>query len=225
MRTDWEEVIPVAVHDLRALIRKGAGNAQLLERLLASQATPEVAGHLRAIKESLNDLNRFSSRLVALSESGRVSESTETVDLETAILGAKLECKEAIRLAGGADFDMQPLPDCQVATRIQTVIRELIDNSSRFRDLDRPLRIAIGAEAGEDTIRLRIADNGTGVPAEYREKLFHPLQRLDAARSGFGLGLAISEAIVRSSGGRIYSESGESGLSLVVELPVLAADA
>ena len=53
----------------------------------------------------------------------------------------------------------------------------------------------------------------------YVDKLFRPLERLDPVRSGFGLGLAISRAIVEAAGGTIYFEPSDTGASFVFELP------
>jgi len=79
--------------------------------------------------------------------------------------------------------------------------------------------VIIEAQADEERIRVRVVDNGTGIAPAYADKLFEPLQRLDAVRGGFGLGLAISRAIVEAAGGSIYMEPSDSGASFVFELP------
>jgi signal transduction histidine kinase len=222
MSVDWEELFPHIAHDARALVRKGLSNAQFLERRLSPIADGEATENLRAVIESQLDLNRLFVRLVALSDAGRAHRSSnaaeENFDLETALLGAKLECGDAIREAG-AELVVEQLPPCNVPQRTQIVLRELIDNSLRYRDPDRNLRVVVGAEADEKRIQVRVADNGMGV-AGYVDKLFQPLQRLDPVRSGFGLGLAISRAIVVGAGGSILAEPSDSGASFVFELPI-----
>lgn len=223
MSVDWEELVPQIAHDVRALVRKGLTNAQFLERLLGPAADAQASTHLRAIMESQLDLNRFVIRLVALADAEAArrrssSYAQETVDLETAALGAKLECRDALQRAG-AELIVEPLPACTVPQKVQIVLRELMDNSLRYRDPERPLRVVIDAHADNELIRVRVADNGTGFAAVYADKLFQPLQRLDSVRSGFGLGLAISRAVVEAAGGSIYTEPSDYGASFVFELP------
>src|SRR5271163_78787 len=100
MSLDWEELIPQIAHDLRALVRKGLSNAQFLEKLLGPDTNAEASAHLRAIIESQIDLNRFLVRLVALTDAGSSRHVEEKMDLEMAVLGAKLACRDAIQRSG-----------------------------------------------------------------------------------------------------------------------------
>jgi signal transduction histidine kinase len=214
MSLDWQELIRYIAHDTRALIRKGLSNAQFLERKLGPGVDGDVSAHLRAIIEAQNDLNSLFVRLVALADVENAHHRTpkhaprraeEAVALEVAVLGAELHCQHAI-LRVGAELVVGHLPDCSVPPKTQVVLTELIDNALRFGHPARPLRVVVEADTDDRKIRVRVSDNGTGVDAAYADKLFQPLQRLDARRSGFGLGLAISRAIVESAGGRIYLE-------------------
>jgi len=222
MSVDWETLIPLIAHDTRALVRKGLSNAQLLERVLGPAIGPDASDHLRAVIESQMDLNRLFVRLVALADAERPrrasSAPAETLDLETVILGAKLENREAIERTG-AELVIQEVPALNVPQKTQVVLRELIENSLLYRDVARNPRVDISAEIADSKLRVRVADNGSGVESAYADKLFQPLQRLDAKRSGFGLGLAISRAIIVASGGTIYFEPSGAGANFVFELP------
>jgi signal transduction histidine kinase len=225
MSVDWQELILHIAHDSRALIRKGLSNAQLLQRRLGPAIEAEAAENLTAILESQLDLNRLFVRLVALADAERPPRSAhskqEMTDLETVVLGAKIECGQAIQQAG-AELIIEELPAASVPQKTQIVLRELIDNSLRYRDPSRTPRVVIGAEGDENTVRVRVADNGAGVTSMYADKLFQPLQRLDAVRSGFGLGLAISRAILLTAGGSIEFEPSDAGASFVFQLPAKA---
>jgi signal transduction histidine kinase len=222
MSVDWDDLVHHIAHDARALVRRGLTNAQLLERLLGPAADPEAAGYLRSVIDSQMGLNRLFVRLVALADAERLQRSStpilERIDLETAVLGAKLECGEAIRRAE-AELVIGELPAKTVAPKVQMVLRELLDNSLRYFDSSRRPRVDVAAEADEKKLRVRVSDNGVGVAPAYVEKLFQPLERLDPVRSGFGLGLAISRAIVEASGGTIYFEPSDPGAHFVFELP------
>lgn len=218
MSLDWHELVPAIAHDARAFVRKGITHAQLLERVLEPTENAAARVHLRSIIDSQLELNRFLSRLVALSEAQGDNTPEEFLDLNAIVLGAKLECKEAIVRAGG-EFILGDLPACRVPRRAQAVLKELLDNSVRFVHSERPLKITVEAEVTDGTIRVKVTDTGTGIDAQYTEKLFRPLQRLDSARSGQGLGLAIAKAIIDACGGKIYQETCEAGATFAFELP------
>jgi signal transduction histidine kinase len=78
-------------------------------------------------------------------------------------------------------------------------------------------------DAGTGTVRLCVADDGPGVPAEDRERVFERFTRLDDDRSrasgGSGLGLAIVRELARAAGGGIRLEDAGPGLRAVVTLP------
>ncbi|WP_084464754.1 sensor histidine kinase [Microtetraspora fusca] len=87
--------------------------------------------------------------------------------------------------------------------------------------------------AGEGATRadvavLTVTDDGPGIPAEDRERVFDRFTRLDSARSrdegGAGLGLAIVRDTVRAHGGTVHLEDAAPGLRAVVRLPLAAPE-
>jgi two-component system, OmpR family, sensor histidine kinase TctE len=75
---------------------------------------------------------------------------------------------------------------------------------------------------------LAVEDNGPGIPAEQRERVLEPFQRLPGSSGdGAGLGLAIVWEIVRGHGGTLQLLGGSTGRGLRVEvlLPGLAQHA
>lgn len=75
-------------------------------------------------------------------------------------------------------------------------------------------------------VRLVVADDGPGIPAEERERVFDRFYRLDSARArddgGTGLGLAIVRDVVAAHGGTITLGDNAPGLLATVTLPVVA---
>jgi signal transduction histidine kinase len=72
---------------------------------------------------------------------------------------------------------------------------------------------------------VRIADQGTGIDPELRERVFEPFLRGDGAVSGTGLGLAIAHAVVVAHGGSIWIENAPGGGTAVVfRLPLRQVD-
>jgi len=87
-------------------------------------------------------------------------------------------------------------------------------------DVERPE----GGGRGGERVRFVVQDDGPGIPAEQRERVFDRFHRTDAARDrasgGTGLGLAIVRAIAEAHGGRVTaSESFAGGARVELELP------
>lgn len=106
--------------------------------------------------------------------------------------------------------------------RISQVLANLLTNSLRYTDSPGQIRVALDPVA--DRIRLTVEDSAPGVDAQHLEALFAPLYRLDTARdrmsAGSGLGLSVSEAIVRAHGGTIVAQpSSLGGLAIRIALP------
>jgi signal transduction histidine kinase len=79
--------------------------------------------------------------------------------------------------------------------------------------------------AGEPAVRIRVQDEGPGIPQDHLQGIFQPFVQLDHRASrqagGVGLGLAICSRIVEAHGGRIWAESTPGrGAAFVVSLPV-----
>ena len=78
--------------------------------------------------------------------------------------------------------------------RLDQVLTNLLQNAHAAG-----ARVAIEAEASQDSVRLHVCDNGAGIPADLRQRVFEPF----ASRSpgGTGLGLAIVARIMAAHGG------------------------
>jgi signal transduction histidine kinase len=68
-------------------------------------------------------------------------------------------------------------------------------------------RITISGRETPDGVVLQVSDDGPGIPAQARERIFERFYRADAGTVGSGLGLTIAKAIVERHGGRIWVES------------------
>lgn len=104
---------------------------------------------------------------------------------------------EALRIHGDGD-------------RLQQVLSNLVDNAIKY---GRPGgRVVVGARSlHEDIVEAWVADDGVGIPAEARDRIFERFYRVDKGRSreqgGTGLGLSIVKHIVQAHGGDVRVES------------------
>jgi signal transduction histidine kinase len=100
-------------------------------------------------------------------------------------------------------------------------VRNLLDNAIRHSPEGTTVRVRV--ESKDSIARLSVEDEGPGVKAEDRERIFEPFYRSakdhDQDGPGAGLGLAIVQEIAKSHGGHIYvDENGERGARFVLEL-------
>jgi len=109
------------------------------------------------------------------------------------------------------------IPDRVVVTVDRLVVREaianVVDNAIKYSPPQS--RIDVRVSANRDQAYLDIADQGAGVPAEHRTRVFDRFFRIDEGRSrdrgGTGLGLAIAKWAVDVNGGHISVEEGRNG--------------
>jgi len=129
----------------------------------------------------------------------------------------------------GIDFRLTAAEDLAVTTRkveLQQVLLNLLLNA-RTAVLKRTglRRIEVTAERDGQAVRLRVRDNGVGIPPENLSRIFEPFftTRPDddaKGKAGHGLGLAICREIVDSLGGRIAVESQpDRGATFTLHLP------
>jgi signal transduction histidine kinase len=85
----------------------------------------------------------------------------------------------------------------------------LVDNACRYTPPDGSVTVAAGMVGSRSY--LLVEDDGPGIPADERDRLFDRFHRATEAPGGVGLGLAIADSIVRSTGGRWRIEGSASG--------------
>jgi len=105
----------------------------------------------------------------------------------------------------------RPVPAWVDRLVIRQALINLVDNAVKYTPPGGSVRIVVRDGAPGPTIE--VADTGSGIPAEHRDRVFDRFYRIDKARSrdlgGAGLGLAIARWAVEAHGGRIDLESVE----------------
>lgn len=102
---------------------------------------------------------------------------------------------------------------------LRRVLTNLVSNAHFYAS-----SIRISACEDESSVVIDVEDNGPGIPAEDRDRVFTPFLRLEGSRSrdtgGAGLGLSICQTIVHGHGGQIeLADSEMGGLKVSVSLP------
>ncbi|MFE9572966.1 sensor histidine kinase [Streptomyces sp. NPDC006692] len=109
-------------------------------------------------------------------------------------------------------------------THLERMLRNIVDNAVRYARTT----VTVTATTGADTVHIGVDDDGPGIPAEDRERVFGRFVRLDDSRErgtgNSGLGLAIAREIVLAHDGRIaITSSPAAGTRVTIVLPQPAA--
>ncbi|MCX6258949.1 MAG: ATP-binding protein [Bacteroidia bacterium] len=102
--------------------------------------------------------------------------------------------------------------------QIERAFINLIKNAIQSIPDERDGLVKIISELNENLLVVTIEDNGVGIPAEMRNRIFEP--NFTTKTSGMGLGLAVARSIIEDSGGTIRFETSAAGTRFIVELPV-----
>jgi signal transduction histidine kinase len=104
---------------------------------------------------------------------------------------------------------------------LASIVANLVDNAVRYAVTAVTVDVRNGISG---SALVSVADDGPGIPAAQRERVFERFTRLDDARSrdagGAGLGLPIVRELVRTQGGEVTLEDNAPGLRAVVRLPM-----
>ncbi|AZS38620.1 putative sensor histidine kinase TcrY [Microbacterium lemovicicum] len=121
----------------------------------------------------------------------------------------------------------RPVPVDADVDRLGQIVSNLVDNAARATGGDGAVVVEVRIDdADAATARIVVTDDGPGVPAEERERIFDRLVRLDPsrdARAGAGLGLPIARGIARAHGGDVTCVPASRGARFEVTLPLAVA--
>lgn len=207
-----DELLSIATHELRTPITSVKGYAQLLLRRLGN--TPEVANERRP----LEIIDRQLDRMIGL-----INELLEMSRLQTGRLQLDLHLVDLQELATDVIDRLQVTTNCHTfhvagtgskfvladRFRIDQVLTNMVSNAIRYSpeggDID--LRV----EYLGDEVAVSVTDHGMGIPEEEQGRIFDQFYQVRSGQraggSGMGLGLYISEQIVRLHGGKIGVKS------------------
>jgi len=109
-------------------------------------------------------------------------------------------------------------------TQLNRLFTNLLQNALEACIAQERRVISISEELNHETILIKVADNGEGIPQDMQSKIFTP--NFTTKSSGTGLGLAMSKTIVEQAKGKIWFDTVEGeGTIFYVELPILRASA
>lgn len=225
-RADWDlsRFLLRACHDLRSSLRAIRTHTEMLQRD-SSPGNSELDTHLGFIVDGARRIDLLTEGLSGYSVALQIDEASfQPTRMELVVRTALAKLDKELR-EQGAEVTSGALPKVSGnPDRLAQVFDILLRNALRY-GAERPPRVHISAEKRGEEWRFSVKDNGSGIEAEYLERVFQPFERLQAGKAeGAGMGLAICRAIVERHGGRIHAESEPgAGSTFLFTLPAVAA--
>jgi signal transduction histidine kinase/DNA-binding NarL/FixJ family response regulator len=214
-------------HELRTPLNSILGYAEMLS--LDGNLQPVQAARIAAMRSAGDHLHEVVNRVLDFS---RVEADDRPAPLLSTDLSALMaqcrEIAEPMAAAKGLVLTCMMAPDVPAhvmadAASIRQVLLNLLGNAVKFTQQG---VVTLRVTRCTEGVGFAVADTGVGVPAEQRQRLFQPYERLDADRIGVpgtGLGLAIAAKLVARMGGHIgHADNPAGGSVFRVELPLRA---
>ncbi|MFO0576607.1 MAG: PAS domain S-box protein [Polyangia bacterium] len=214
----------VTSHDLKAPLRGIASLAEWIEEDAGPQLPGEARRHLELLRGRVRRMEGLIQGILELSRAGRVRVQPELVDV-----GALLaEVVDLLQPVPPARVEIAPDLPRLFAERLplSQVFSNLISNS--LKHAGRPdVTIRVRSDDDGDSWRFTIADDGRGIPAPYRERVFELFQTLEARDrvESTGIGLSIVRKVVEGRGGRVWIDDSPTGATFRFTWPKKATSA
>lgn len=180
-----------------------------------SRAAEDIAVQTRRMSKMLTDLLDYA-------RVGRVQDAIESVATRLIIgdIVASLRPTTKLNLVVLGEW---PALDTAAAP-LDLVLRNLVENAVKHHDLPHG-RVVISAEAVGRYIMFKIADDGRGIPVEWRSAIFEPFRKIDDAHhpESSGIGLALVKKTITTLGGTIEVQSSapqKRGTTFIVNWPL-----
>jgi len=187
------------------------------------RAASDFQRNLKNIKEEIARQNRLVNDFLAAGRQAPPAfapcDLRQTLDQAVALVEKQAHSQDII--VGVKTPRVLPMFQADAA-QLKTCFLNILTNAIQAMPKGGEIRVSAELGAGDghvESLQLRFADTGPGIPVENREKIF--TQFFSTKPTGFGLGLAITKKIVEDHGGKIHVDQPSTrGTVLVVELPL-----
>lgn len=212
-------------HDLKTPLTRLRNRAE--EALSGRKAGPEYRAALEDIIGESDQLIRTFNAILMISrlEAGYSTENLETLPVAP-ILRDVAEMYEPVAEDAGVTLTLGELDEGPLHVNRELVgqtVSNLVDNAIKYAGgEERAATVTLSMERDPQWLRIVVADNGPGIPADKREQATERFVRLEESRTqpGSGLGLSLAKAVMKLHGGALRLEDNGPGLRAVLEFPV-----
>ncbi len=215
--------VSMVSHEFRTPLGIIGSSAQILERYFDRLEAAERVDHLRSISKSVRRMSGLMEEVLVLSkvEAGQMAFKPADLDLSGFCRRVTDEVSSATNRQCPINLDCPALPLARADEGLlRHILTNLLSNAVKYSAPGKPVHLQLSARDGNAVFTVR--DEGMGIPAPDRERLFKAFHRgQNASRvPGTGLGLSIVKRCVDLHGGSITFDSQEGkGTTFSVTLP------
>ena len=222
---ELEQFAYVASHDLKAPLRGIENLANWIEEDLGDTLSGEPATNMGLLKSRIRRLESLLTDLLAYSRAGRTDNVVKEVD--TRALVEEL----AVLIAPPEGFEVAADPGLPTFRAVQAalaqVLQNLIGNAVKHHPDPVHGHVWVRAERASEQWAFEVADDGPGVPVQFRDRVFGMFQTLRPRDEveGSGMGLAIVRKLIERQGGKVWlSERPAGGLVVHFTWPAVPGE-
>ncbi|SBW13475.1 sensor histidine kinase BvrS [Brucella sp. 10RB9215] len=212
-------------HDLKTPLTRLRNRAE--EALGGEKVEPEYRAALEDIIGESDQLIRTFNAILMISrlEAGYSSENLDDMPVAP-IIRDVVEMYEPVAEDAGVTLTLGALDDVALHINRELVgqtVSNLVDNAIKYAGgEERTATVTLLMEKDAQWVRIVVADNGPGIPADKRDHATERFVRLEESRTqpGSGLGLSLAKAVMKLHGGALRLEDNGPGLRAVLEFPL-----
>lgn len=218
---DLERFAAIVAHDLKTPLVVIKGAADMLGEVHRGVSKVDGKDFIDMIMRSVTRMTLLLDAVLDAAHAGADLDLQPT-DLGPLVREVATTLHEQI-VAAGATVELGPLPTVLVdPTQMTAVFQNLLANAIKYRSSQRALHVEVSSEEADGGVVITMSDNGIGIDAGDRERVFTMLDRLPSGRrqaEGHGIGLSVCKRVVERHGGRIWVDGQAEGTSFRFFLP------
>lgn len=204
-------------HDMRAPLRAMQTYARFLDEEYRAQLEGDGRVYLSRIIAAADRLDRLIRDVLDYSRIAREDLPLEPVDVNELIdelLGTYPQFR-------GLDIRATAIPKvCGNRAALTQCFSNLLGNAVKFQRAGETACVRIHGELDGERVKIRVIDNGTGVPDAAQARVFDMFFQVNARNDGTGIGLSIVRKAAERMGGSVAIEAtSERGSTFLLELP------
>jgi len=208
------EFVSTVSHELRTPLTAIMGSLQLITGGVLGSISPKIKDLLEVAVSNSERLLLIINDILDMNkiESNNMNFNIQRVEVMKLVTQAITE-NQSYATKNNAFIELtESVSNKYIDTdraRMLQVLANLLSNAAKFSPDKGVIKVAV--VDNNDTIRISVQDNGSGIPDEFRERIFQKFAQADStdtrAPGGTGLGLSITKNLIEQMGGKIDFES------------------